>query len=81
MRLFTQASALDPDYASAYAMTMWCHAARADFGMVKDIEQERSEVTRLWRMVRGSVRRMAWLLHRLLGRWPMSCVTCRRQNS
>jgi hypothetical protein len=23
MRLFTQASALDPDYAAAYAMTMW----------------------------------------------------------
>jgi adenylate cyclase len=51
MRLFKQASALDPDYAVAYAMTMWCHANRVIYGLVEDIEHERSEVTRLWRIV------------------------------
>ena len=51
MRLFAQASALDPDYAVAYAMTMWCHANRVAFGLVEDIEHERSEVTRLLRIV------------------------------
>jgi TolB-like protein/class 3 adenylate cyclase len=51
MRLFAQASALDPDYAVAYAMTMWCHANRVAYGLVEDIERERSEVTRLWRIV------------------------------
>ena len=51
IRLFMQASALDPDYAMAYAMTMWCHAGRLGFGQVEDIEHQRSEVTRLWRIV------------------------------
>jgi adenylate cyclase len=51
MRLFTQASALDPDYAVAYAMVMWCHVARVSFGQVEDIERERSEVMRLWPIV------------------------------
>lgn len=51
MRLFAEASALDPDYAAAYAMTMWCHASRVAYGMVEDVEQERSEVTRLLRLV------------------------------
>jgi adenylate cyclase len=51
MRLFAQASALDPDYAVAYAMTMWCHAQRVAFGLVADIEQEKSEVAGLWRIV------------------------------
>src|SRR5262249_17218036 len=51
MRLFAQASSLDPDYAVEYAMTMWCHANRVGYGLVEDIEQERSEVRRLWRIV------------------------------
>jgi adenylate cyclase len=51
MRLFTQASALDPDYAVAYAMTMWCHANLVGYGLVEDIERRKSEVTRLWRIV------------------------------
>jgi TolB-like protein len=51
MRLFTQASALDPDYVLAYAMTMNCHVTRKGFGLVEDIEHERTEVTRLWRIV------------------------------
>jgi adenylate cyclase len=51
LRLFTQASALDPDYASAYAMAMLCHAQRAAFGTAKDMAQEKSEVARLWRIV------------------------------
>jgi TolB-like protein len=51
MRLFTQASALDPDYAAAYGMTMNCHVNRMAFGLVEDIEHERTEVTRLWRIV------------------------------
>jgi tetratricopeptide (TPR) repeat protein len=51
IRLFTQATALDPDYAVAYAMTMWCRASRIGFGPVEDIEHERSEIARLWRIV------------------------------
>ena len=41
----------DPDYAVAYAMTIWCHASQVGFGLVEDIKRERSEVTRLWRIV------------------------------
>src|SRR5262245_15241505 len=51
MRLFKQASALDPDYAVAYAMAMSCHVNRSGFGLVEDIEHERSEVTRLLQIV------------------------------
>jgi len=51
MRLFKQASALDPDYAVAYSMTMFCHVSRVAFGLVEDIEHERSEVTRLVQIV------------------------------
>lgn len=51
MGLFRQASALDPEYAVAYAMTMSCHVSRSGFGLVEDIEQERSEVTRLLQIV------------------------------
>jgi adenylate cyclase len=51
MRLFAQASALDPDYAMAYAMTMWCHANRVIYGLVEDVERERSEVANLWQIV------------------------------
>ena len=32
-------------------MTMWCHANRVVYGLFEDIEHERSEVTRLWRIV------------------------------
>jgi TolB-like protein/class 3 adenylate cyclase len=51
MLLFEQASVLDPDYAVAYAMTMWCRANLVGYGLVEDIERERSEITRLWRIV------------------------------
>jgi hypothetical protein len=32
-------------------MTMRCHAIRISFGLVADIERERSEVARLWRII------------------------------
>jgi TolB-like protein/class 3 adenylate cyclase len=51
LRLFTRAIALDPDYAAAYGMAMRCHAFRVSFGSFEDMAQEKSEVTRLWRMV------------------------------
>jgi adenylate cyclase len=51
MRLFKQASALDPDYVVAYAMTMYCHVYRVASGLVENIEHERNEVTRLLRIV------------------------------
>jgi adenylate cyclase len=51
IRLFTQATALDPDYAVAYAMTMWCRATRLLYGAADDIERERREVARLWQIV------------------------------
>ncbi len=49
--LFTKAIALDPGYASAYGMAMFCHANRVGFGLVKDVDKEKSEVNRLWQMV------------------------------
>ena len=48
---FANASALDPANAAASAMSMWCYAQRAGFGLVENIERERSEVIRLWRIV------------------------------
>src|SRR6476660_1409148 len=49
--LFNKASALDPDFASAFGMAMVCHANRLTFGLADDRERERSEVTRLWQIV------------------------------
>ena len=51
--LFTKASALDPDYASAYGMAMHCHAHRFDLLLADaaDIARRRSEISRLWQMV------------------------------
>jgi TolB-like protein/class 3 adenylate cyclase len=51
--LFTKASALDPDYASAYGMAMYCHAHRFDLLLAEadDIAHRRSEISRLWPIV------------------------------
>ncbi|WP_024518964.1 adenylate/guanylate cyclase domain-containing protein [Bradyrhizobium sp. Tv2a-2] len=51
--LFTKASALDPDYASAYGMAMHCHAHRFDLLLAEadDIAHRRSEISRLWQIV------------------------------
>jgi adenylate cyclase len=51
--LFTKASALDPDYASAYGMAMHCHAHRFDLLLAEadDIARRRSEISRLWQIV------------------------------
>jgi TolB-like protein/class 3 adenylate cyclase len=51
--LFTKASALDPDYASAYGMAMHCHAHRFDLLLAEadDIARRRSEISRLWPIV------------------------------
>jgi adenylate cyclase len=49
--LFNKASALDPDFASAHGLAMFCHALRVGFGLAKDLAREQSEVTRLWQMV------------------------------
>jgi len=51
--LFTKASALDPDYASAYGMAIHCHAHRFDLLQAEadDIAHRRSEVSRLWQIV------------------------------
>lgn len=53
LALFTKASALDPDYASAYGMAMHCHAHRFDLLLAEagDIEHRRNEISRLWQMV------------------------------
>ena len=53
LALFTKASALDPDYASAYGMAMHCHAHRFDLLLAEavDLEHRRSEISRLWQMV------------------------------
>jgi len=51
LALFTKATALDPDYASAYGMAMYCHAQRLAFGVASDVTHERSEVSRLLQMV------------------------------
>ena len=49
--LFNRATALDPDFASAYGMAMFCHANRVGWGLAEDIARERDEITRLWRIV------------------------------
>jgi tetratricopeptide (TPR) repeat protein len=51
--LFTKASALDPDYASAYGMAIHCHAHRFDLLQPEadDIAHRRSEVSRLSQIV------------------------------
>jgi TolB-like protein/class 3 adenylate cyclase len=49
--LFSRASALDPDFASAHGMAMFCHANRIGFGLTEDFARERDEVSRLWRIV------------------------------
>jgi TolB-like protein/class 3 adenylate cyclase len=51
--LFTKASALDPDYASAYGMAMHCHAHRFDLLLAEadDIAHRRNEISRLWPIV------------------------------
>jgi TolB-like protein/class 3 adenylate cyclase len=49
--LFSKATALDPDFASAHAFAMVCHANRLGFGSVKDLARERNEVFRLWQIV------------------------------
>src|SRR5262249_4148334 len=51
LALFTEASALDPDYASAHGMAMFCLANRTGFGLNDDLEYRRSEIERLWRLV------------------------------
>lgn len=49
--LFTRANAIDPGYASAYGMTLFCHTQRISFSFERDREQEKSEITRLIAMI------------------------------
>lgn len=49
--LLGKATALDPGFASAYALAMACHANRRSFGSIKDLARAQSEVARLWRIV------------------------------
>jgi adenylate cyclase len=51
LHLFNKAGALDPEFASAHALAMHCHANRPALGSVEDLAHERREVTRLWRIV------------------------------
>jgi adenylate cyclase len=49
--LFIKASDLDPDYAPAYGMAMFCHANRFGFELTEDAAYKRSEISRLWQMI------------------------------
>jgi TolB-like protein/Tfp pilus assembly protein PilF len=51
LRHFGQATALDPDYASAYGMAARCYSARKVSGWVDDLERETAEAARLARKV------------------------------
>ncbi len=51
LRLFTEASVLDPAFSPAYGMSMCCHGHRVGFGLVENMDEEKAEVARLWRMV------------------------------
>jgi adenylate cyclase len=51
VELFAKAIAFDPGYASAYGMAIHCHALRVGWGVARDIEKEKSEVTRLLEMI------------------------------
>jgi adenylate cyclase len=49
--LFIKANDLDPDYAPAYGMAIFCHANRFGFGLTEDAAYRRSEISRLWQMI------------------------------
>jgi TolB-like protein/Tfp pilus assembly protein PilF len=49
LRLFDQAIALDPDFASAYGAAAWCHFWRRVNGWMGDCAEETAEGTRLAR--------------------------------
>jgi TolB-like protein/Tfp pilus assembly protein PilF len=51
LRHFSQAIALDPDYASAYGMAARCYSARKVSGWVDDIGHETAEAARLAKKV------------------------------
>jgi adenylate cyclase len=48
---FNKATALDPEFASAYGMAMFCHAQRVGQGLVEDLARERIEIGRLSQIV------------------------------
>lgn len=47
LHLFTQATDLDPDFAPAYGMAMWCYVNRIGLGVLADSAHGKSEVMRL----------------------------------
>src|SRR5262249_38254707 len=49
--LFTEASDLDPDYASACGMAMFGHASRFGFRLTEDAASRHDEVSRIWQVV------------------------------
>jgi TolB-like protein/class 3 adenylate cyclase len=51
LELFTKAIALDPGYASAYGMAIFCHTNRVGFSFARDTEREKREVTKLLQMI------------------------------
>jgi TolB-like protein len=52
LALFEKAIALDPNFASAYALAAWCHGTRKAQGMAADPDHEVAETRRLaWRAI------------------------------
>lgn len=50
--LFSKASALDPDFASAHGMAMFCYANRLGYyGTADELARDQAEVRRLWQLV------------------------------
>lgn len=49
--LFNKARTLDPSFASAYGMEMFCHANRLGFGLTGDFEAGKEKVSALWQVV------------------------------
>jgi adenylate cyclase len=47
LEFFTKAIAFDPGYASAYGMSMFCHASRVGFGFARNIDEGKAEISRL----------------------------------
>jgi TolB-like protein/class 3 adenylate cyclase len=51
LSLFTTAIAIDPSYASAYGMAIFCHTNRIGFNFARDLDKEQGEIARLLEMI------------------------------
>jgi TolB-like protein len=51
LSLFKRAIAIDPGYASAYGMAIYCHTNRIGFSFARNLENEKTEIDHLLEMI------------------------------